>query len=162
VKDLKGLHYLHRMLGAPGREFHVLDLVAVESGTLRPVGREAAGLPVLDDASREAYRRRLAEIDEDIDDATQMNDLGRIAKAEADREYLITELSRAHGIGHRSRERGGSSERARSSVARMLRYSLDELSVRHHALAEHLRSSVRTGTYCSYQPDQLANVEWAL
>ena len=28
VRDLKGLHYLARLLADPGREFHVLDLVA--------------------------------------------------------------------------------------------------------------------------------------
>ncbi len=28
LRDLKGLHYLARLLAHPGREFHVLDLVA--------------------------------------------------------------------------------------------------------------------------------------
>ena len=35
LRDLKGLHYLARLLAHPGREFHVLDLV-VERGRLRP------------------------------------------------------------------------------------------------------------------------------
>jgi hypothetical protein len=35
IPDLKGLRYLGRLLAEPGREFHVLDLVAVENGTLR-------------------------------------------------------------------------------------------------------------------------------
>ena len=30
LRDLKGLRYLARLLGHPGREFHVLDLVANE------------------------------------------------------------------------------------------------------------------------------------
>ena len=32
VRDLKGVRYLARLLADPGREFHVLDLVAAESG----------------------------------------------------------------------------------------------------------------------------------
>ena len=32
VRDLKGIRYLARLLADPGREFHVLDLVAAESG----------------------------------------------------------------------------------------------------------------------------------
>jgi tetratricopeptide (TPR) repeat protein len=32
VRDLKGMRYLARLLAHPGREFHVLDLVAAESG----------------------------------------------------------------------------------------------------------------------------------
>ena len=34
LRDLKGLHYLARLLAHPGREFHVLDLVA--GGVLQP------------------------------------------------------------------------------------------------------------------------------
>ena len=32
VRDMKGVRYLARLLASPGREFHVLDLVAVEQG----------------------------------------------------------------------------------------------------------------------------------
>lgn len=161
VKDLKGLRYLHRLIAEPGREFHVLDLVAVEHGTLR-VQREDAGLPVLDRAALDAYRRRLADVDDDIEEATQRNDLGRVAKAQADREYLVTELTRATGLGGRMRRTGGSSERARTSVARSLRYALAELAAHHPDVAQHLRTSLRTGTYCSYQPDPFARVDWRL
>ena len=160
VKDLKGLRYLHRMLAAPGREFHVLDLVAVEAGTVRLAGND--GLPVLDDASRAAYRRRLADIDDDIEDASRFNDLGRIAKAEADREYLVNELARAVGIAGRERQTGGSAERARTAVARTLRYALDELAVQHRLAADHIRAGLRTGTYCSYTGDPIAGVSWTI
>jgi hypothetical protein len=162
VKDLKGLRYLRRMLAEPGREFHVLDLVAVEAGTLRPAGVAAPGLPMLDDAARTAYRRRLADVDDDIAEATRHNDLGRLAKAEDDRQYLVNELTRAVGIGGRTRRTGDSSERARTAVARTLRYALDELAVQHRPAAEHLRASLRTGTYCSYVPDPLATVTWSV
>jgi hypothetical protein len=172
VKDLKGLRYLRRLIAEPGREFHVLDLVAVERGTLRAgtpttdgslgTRREEEGLPVLDRVAIDAYRRRLAEVDEDIDDATERNDLGRLAKAQADREYVIGELTSATGLGGRLRTTGGSAERARTSVARSLRYALAELAACHPDVAEHLRTSVRTGTYCSYQPDPFARVDWTV
>jgi len=170
VKDLKGIRYLRRLIAEPGREFHVLDLVAIENGTLSGAAaagplssqRGESGMAVLDDAAREAYRRRLREVDDDIEEAVQRNDLGRQALAEADRAYLITELSRAVGLGARGRTIGGSSERARTSVARSLRYALTEISNHHPAAAEHLRSSLRTGTYCSYQPDPFARIEWQL
>ncbi len=123
MHDLKGFRYVERLLADPGREFHVLDLVAIERGSL-PTGRAvrqgehsttdgaAAGLPILDDEARDAYRRRLAEVDDDIDDATRTNDLGRVELAQRDREYLIAELSRAVGLGGHPRSVGGTSERA--------------------------------------------------
>lgn len=160
LKDLKGLRYLHRLLAEPGREFHVLDLVAVEAGTLRVAGADAAGIPVLDDTARSAYRRRLADIDDDIADAARRNDLGQLAKAEADREYLVNELARAMGIGGRARRTGDASERARTAVARTLRYALEEMAAHHSDAADHFRASIRTGTYCSYQPDRLIAIRW--
>ena len=162
LPDLKGFRYLERLLAEPGREFHVLDLVGVEQGTLRTaaIGAGDAGLPILDDEARAAYRRRLVDIEEDIEEATRMNDLGRIELAERDRAYLIAELGRAVGLGGRSRSVGGTAERARTSVARSLRYALQRLAEEHEAMAGHLRQSVRTGAYCSYSPDPIAPITW--
>ena len=161
LPDLKGFRYLERLLSAPGREFHVLDLVAVDEGVL-PAGNEARqdGLIVLDDRAREAYRRRLAEVQDDIDDATAMNDLARRELAERDRDYLIAELRSAVGLAGRPRTTGGSAERARTAVTRAIRYGLDRLADHHPVAATHLGQRIRTGTYCSYSPDPLAPVEW--
>jgi tetratricopeptide (TPR) repeat protein len=173
VRDLKGFRYLARLLADPGREFHVLDLVAVERGTL-PTGATAvvgpgdrlrsgeAGLPVLDDQAREAYRRRLAEVDEDIEDALRCNDPARADLAQRDRDYLIAELTRAVGLGGRLRSVGDDAERARTAVARTLRYAVERLEGHAPALAAHLANCLHTGTYCSYRPDPLAAVAWSL
>ncbi len=159
MRDLQGFRYVERLLREPGREFHVLDLIAVEHGTLRT---HDAGLPVLDDEARAAYRRRLAEVEEDIDDATRQHDLGRLALAERDREYLIAELTAAVGLGGRGRLTGGSAERARTSVTRSIRYALGRLADHHPGIAAHLGANVRTGTYCTYVADPLATITWTV
>jgi tetratricopeptide (TPR) repeat protein len=169
VRDLKGFRYLERMLADPHREFHVLDLVAVEAGTLPThevvdlelvVTQGDGGLPVIDAQAREAYRHRLREVEEDIEDAERADDLGRLELAERDREFLVAELSRAVGLGGRLRSTGSDAERARGSVTRCLRYALEQLSCEIPPLAAHLRTSLGTGTYCAYRPDPLASVEW--
>jgi hypothetical protein len=173
MRDLKGLRYVERLLANPGREIHVLDLVAVERGSLPTGGvaeheegthldRGGAGLPVIDDAARDAYRRRLGEVDEDIEEATRMNDLCRVELAQRDRDYLIAELTSAVGLGGRSRTVGGSAERARTSVTRSLRYALGRMAEQHPALAAHLEQNVHTGTYCFYNPDPIAPLTWDL
>jgi hypothetical protein len=153
---------VERLLREPGREFHVLDLVAVEHGTLRTPGHPEPGLPMLDDQARAAYRRRLAEVEEDIEDAERHHDLGRLALAERDREYLLAELTAAVGLGGRQRHTGGSGERARTSVTRSIRYALGRLAEHHPTVASHLGANVRTGTYCAYLPDALAPVSWVV
>jgi hypothetical protein len=171
VRDLKGFRYIARLLAEPGREFHVLDLVAVDGGSI-PVGAgavvevtddgrlAAAGLPVLDPSAREAYRRRLAEVDEDIEEATAMNDPARRELAERDREYLMDELRRDLGLGGRSRTTGSNAERARTAVTRSLRYALARLAEHHPSAAAHLEQHISTGTYCSYAPDPIAPITW--
>ncbi len=158
VPDLKGYRYLERLLANPGREWHVLDLVTAEQGS--PTGPVEAGMPVLDDEARAAYRRRLVDVDQDLEEATLMNDVGRMELAHRDRDYLIAELAAAFGLGGRGRLVNGSSERARTSVARCLRYAVDRLSEHSADLAAHLEGTLHTGTYCSYRSDPLAAIEW--
>lgn len=162
VPDLKGFRYLDRLLADPGREFHVLDLVAVDLGSLPGQPRADAALPAIDEQARAAYRRRLAEVDDDIDEATRMNDLGRLALAERDRDYLMAELGHAVGLTGRLRTVGGTAERARTSVTRSLRYALVRLTEQHPDLGAHLDRAVRTGMYCSYVPDPVSPISWEL
>jgi tetratricopeptide (TPR) repeat protein len=157
VRDLKGLRYLDHLLAEPGREFHAAQLVHLETGEQAAVD---VGIPVLDEAAKRAYRRRLAEIDEDIELARADNDLARVELAERDRDYLVAELTRASGLGGRDRRVHDDAERARVSVTRSIRYALDRLAERSPAVAAHLRRHVSTGTYCSYQPDGLHPVRW--
>jgi hypothetical protein len=158
LQDLKGMRYLAALLAEPDREFHVLDLLARESGLPRPPSGDLG--PVLDAQAREAYRRRLAEIDEDIAEAAAIGDQQRVALAAADRDYLVRELAGAFGIGGRSRELGSASERARGSVSRALRYALARIAEHHRPLADHLGRTLHTGTFCSYRPDPQSGIRW--
>lgn len=167
LKDLKGMRYLERLLAAPGREFHVLDLVTVERGAL-PVGDSSdapcldpqSGLEVFDSKAREAYRQRLAETEEDISEAEANNDFHRAELARADRQFLVDELCRGVGLNGRARTVGDGVERARTSATRSLRYALDRIAQHHPSLGEHLERTIRTGTYFAYEPDPRAPVNW--
>ncbi len=170
VPDLKGFRYLAQLVAREGVEMHVLDLVSTEHprGDAPPSGRSGltaavqAGLPLLDDAARDAYRRRLLDVDEEISDAEAANDIGRLELAERDKEHLVAELSRAFGLNDRVRRVGGEVERARGSVTRSLRYALNRLGEVHPDLGAHLDRHVETGTYCSYRPDPLNPLVWQL
>jgi tetratricopeptide (TPR) repeat protein len=170
VRDLKGMRYLARLLAHPGREFHVLDLVAAEAGGLADVesGR-AAGLSrvtlgdageILDVRAKDAYRRRLAEIEDDIEQARALGDTERAAQADAERDFIIRELSRAVGLGGRDRRAASASERARVAVTRAVRKAIARIGEHHPQLGEHLDRAIRTGAYCAYLPDPHAAVEW--
>jgi tetratricopeptide (TPR) repeat protein len=171
LRDLKGLRYLARLLSDPGREFHVLDLVAGESGGpglatrdaepgLFPGGLDAGEL--LDPQAKSAYRRRLAEIDEDIEEALALGNSERAAQADAERDFLVRELARAVGLGGRDRRAGSMSERGRASVTRAIRQAMARIREHDAALGEHLDRAIRTGAYCAYLPDSRVPAAWRL
>ena len=170
VRDVKGMHYLARLLADPEREYHVLDLVAAETGSMTDLDRgHAAGLPrpalgdageMLDPQAKDAYRRRLAEIDDDIEQAQATGDRERSAQADTERDFLLRELSRAVGLSGRDRRAASASERARAGVTRAVRQAIARITEHHHQLGEHLSRTIRTGTYCSYMPDPRAAANW--
>ena len=157
VPDLLGYRYLEHLLTHPGEQIAALDLVGAERGGS---GRVQYGLPALDEQAREAYRRRLAEVEDEMAEASAMNDLSRLAQVQRDHDFLVAELSRAVGLGGRIRTVADDAERARTSVFRTIRYATDHLAALDPELGEHLRHSIRTGTWCSYTPDPLAQVCW--
>jgi len=170
VRDLKGMRYLARLLADPRREYHVLDLAAGETGR-GPQGdsSRAADLPrtglgdageILDARAKDAYRRRLAEIDDDIERASATGDAERAAQAETERDFLVRELARAFGLGGRDRRAASASERARAGVTRAVRQAIARIGEHHPQLGEHLSRTIRTGTYCAYLPDPRAPVGW--
>lgn len=173
LSDLKGVRYLSRLLAEPGREFHVLDLVAAESGTTTGASAEAPhgdldvhdgfdlGMgPLLDDKAKATFRRRVAEVEDDLAEARERGDDDRASAAELERDFLVRELARAVGIGGRDRPAGVAAERARVSVTRAIRYALERIGEHHRSLGQHLDHAVRTGTYVAYAPDPAAPVVW--
>ena len=157
VRDLKGMRYLAQLLIHPGREFHVLDLVGAETG--QPMAPEDAG-EVLDERAKTAYRRRLAEIEDDIEQAHGIEDDVREAQADAERDFLVRELARAVGLGGRDRRAASASERARSGVTRAVRQGIARIGEHDPQLGAHLDHAVRTGTHCAYVPGPGAPAAW--
>jgi hypothetical protein len=170
VRDLKGMRYLARLLADPGREFHVLDLVAAETGSGAPADSTVGRLPrsalgdagaMLDERAKAAYRRRLAEIEDDSAQALAIGDDERAAQADAERDFLVQELAYAVGLGGRDRRAASASERARVAVTRAIRQAITRVADHHPQLGKHLNHAIRTGAYCSYSPDPHTLSRWA-
>jgi tetratricopeptide (TPR) repeat protein len=173
LRDLKGVRYLARLLAEPGREFHVLDLVTAEAGGPADASAEAQAHdphreggfdlgvgPLLDEQAKATYRRRIAEVEDDLAEARDLGDHDRASSAELERDFLVRELARAVGIGGRDRPAGVAAERARVSVTRAIRYALARIGDHHRPLGDHLDHAVRTGTYVAYAPDPASPVVW--
>jgi hypothetical protein len=168
LKDSKGLRYLGRLLREPGREIHALDLAAGEQRVRNAARTPEPGLThshgdageILDAQAKAEYRRRLDELEDELEEARAFGDTERAARAEGERDFLVRELAGAIGLGGRDRRMGSPSERARVSVTRAIRSALARIQEHSPALGDHLERTIRTGTYCSYTPDPRALIDW--
>ena len=183
LKDTKGLGYLAHLLRHPGVEFHVLDLVGGIAGQHDDdeINQLAQGLPrgdenlekagihianlgdageMLDDQAKAAYRRRLSELREELDEAKKLGNVDRAEQAEHEIDALTSELSRAVGLGGRNRRAASASERARQSITKTIKAVLERIEQSDAALGEILSRCIKTGTFCSYQSGPDSPIAW--
>jgi hypothetical protein len=159
IPDMKGLHYLRALVQRPGVEISALDLVAMVAGHGTAVRESALG-PQVDRRALAAYRQRLREIDEELEQAHEWADNARAEGIERERDALLREVAAATGLGGRVRTAGGNVERARVAVRKAIAAALDRIETADPATARLLRRSVHTGRRCRYDPDPDAPVEW--
>ncbi|HEX5017613.1 MAG TPA: AAA family ATPase [Actinomycetes bacterium] len=165
VRDSKGMGDLARLIAEPGREFAALDLVqgvAASPGSSGELGLGAEGDlgDVVDAAARAAYRARLVDIEAELAEADAAGDESASRQLTLERDALVEQLSQAYGLGGRGRRAGDPAERARSTVTARIRDAIRKVKAVDPALGRHLSRSVRTGRFCSYDPE--APVEWDL
>ena len=171
------------MLRYPGREFHAHELESrSESGRtyLEPprntseVSEEEladAGLhsdsagdagEMLDSHAKQAYRRRVRELREDLTVAESAGNAERAAAIEDEISFLTRELSRAVGLGGRDRRAASTAQRSRVNVTRAIKRTIEKIRPHSPALAGLLARRIKTGLLCIYRPDDRSPVAWNL
>jgi tetratricopeptide (TPR) repeat protein len=123
LKDMRGVRLLATLVAEPGREFHVLDLSAGSKAPTEPIDRGDAG-EALDEEARHQYQTRVSDLQEELEEAESWNDSARAERAREELEF----------------------------VQRRIRDAIRRIESHHPGLAKHLGRSVRTGTYCAYEP----------
>ncbi|MFZ0246296.1 hypothetical protein [Candidatus Binatus sp.] len=172
LKDTKGLGYLAHLLRHPAAEFHVLDLAGGIAGRRDDdeTSQSAHGLPhgneelekagihigslgdageMLDEQAKVAYRRRLSELREELEEAKERGNVERAEQAEQEIDALTSELSRGVGLGARNRRAASASERARQSIGKTIKSVMERIAHSDTALGDILSRCIKTGTFCS-------------
>ena len=183
LKDTKGFGYLAHLLRHPAAEFHVLDLAGGIAGQRDndQTRQSARGLPrgdedlekagihigslgdageMLDEQAKVAYRRRLSELHEELEEAKEFGNVERAEQAEQEIDALTSELSRAVGLGGRNRRAASASERARQSVTKTIKAVVERIMQSDTALGDIFSRCIKTGNFCSYQPDPDFPIAW--
>jgi hypothetical protein len=173
--DLNGMRYIHVLLKYAGQPVSASDVVR---GCKRPVsnshsivdtGPDEGGPTVakpqetLDDEAKKACRERAKKLEEEIEEAKDLEDEPRQERLERDLSDLLAQLKRDTGRGGRSRHLGSSADdKARQVVHKSLKRAYEMLEKGGMAdLVAHLRDSIETGTTCVYRP-KLDPPPWVL
>jgi hypothetical protein len=150
--DSIGMIHLAVLIANPRQEVRAADLVAGLAGLSRASGADGPAQAVLDHEAIAEYRDRLKRLDAELDPPGPGNDPGRVARARAERDWLIAELAAAAGLGGRTRSFPDQGERARVAVGKAIRRAIIRVTEEDAIVGEHLRQAVHTGVRCSYWP----------
>ncbi len=156
LKSTRGLHYLAVLLGDPGREFHVRELLARPTDVSTPAaavvanervtGGLYAGVPVLDAQAK--------------DQAERFNDPQRKTEVQNELQAIADHLAFAVGLGGRDRKTSSDAERARSAVTKCIKQAVRKIGEAIPSLGYHLAARIKTGYFCSYNPHPDRPVAW--
>lgn len=156
LRDTRGARCLAQLLRNPGRELHALELVASDN----PAGASTDAPAVLDQVARSSIKQRLTDLAQELEEAESWNDSERASRAREEIDAITESLARDVGLGGRSRRASSPAERARVNVTLAIRSTLAKIAENSAALGAHLTSTIKTGTYCSYNPDPRVPSIW--
>jgi hypothetical protein len=119
---------------------------------------EGKGEKLIDEKARREYQQKLLALQKEMHNAEENCDFNNLEKLQDEYDQLITYLSTSLGLKGKSRETGGTVEKARSAITWRIRNAIARIERHHPRLGAHLSNSVKTGTLCSYQPER--EVSW--
>ena len=150
IKNARGLNDLHQLISAPGEELHVNQLAGETDQSLI----QEQGVEALDQRALAAYKKRLAEIDTELEEGGIDCTVDHQQQLLEERDALLQQLREGVGLGGRKRVLNDPTERNRKAVSARIKSSIQKIADSHPALAEHLQHSISTGTFCCYAPEQ--------
>lgn len=150
--DAYGLHYIARLLAEPDRDLWASHLLAAVMG-IDPRVTAGAAEQVADKTAISAYRKDYVDLQEELEEAREMSDLGRIEEIQTKMDALATELSRVVGLGGKPRERS-SIDNVRKRVSTAVSRAIDSIRAEHEILGKHLDGFISSGTIFRYAPDR--------
>ena len=136
--------------------------MAEVSGHPAEIVTDSSSGELIDRQALNAYRSRLRDLDEELDEAEAWADEARLSRLREEREALLDQVAAATGLGGRQRRFGSAGERARVAVRKAIAAALARIEQQDPATARLLKDTVNTGATCRYDPDPVRPVTWLL
>jgi tetratricopeptide (TPR) repeat protein len=169
VRERGGMRFIAMLLGRPGENIPAVEMfAAIAAGDVAGLGQDGltpagdlgdAG-EKFDARALSEYRRRLTEVESEIEAAEASHDSGALARARAEGEMLSQEIASGTGLYGGLRRAASHHERARVNVTRQIKSAIDAIQKVNLPLGRHLANSIYTGSSCRYAPAD--RIKWQL
>jgi tetratricopeptide (TPR) repeat protein len=161
VDSLVGMRHVAELLARPDTDIAATALSAALTG-----GAGAAltsrGAPALDDQALRDYRRRIDELDRELDAADLRGDAERARRAADERGAVVEALRRDTGLGGRPRRLSDDSERCRMRVSKAIHRAIARVDEVDPVLGRALATGIHTGYVCRYVTDPGRPIAWTV
>ncbi len=158
VKHSIGLVHIHALLSVPRKRIAAVELAGGD-GARKIAWGELSEEPI-DAKAKAAYKRRLAKIADQIEDAREFRKDEEVERLKEEQTAILAEVRTATALGGKIRTEPRALKRPRQTVAKGITRSFGDIEAEHPALARHLRASIRLGTLVSYEPE--CDIDWRL
>jgi TolB-like protein len=152
LPEIKGFHDLLQLLLRQGEEIHCSELMGVTSTSNEEVA--------FDQEAKNNYKKRIQALQEDLAEAESLQYYEKAEKISCELDQLIEHVTQATGMGGRTRKLNSNVERSRAAVTLRIRSAIKKIGQAQPDLGKHLKNAIKTGTFCSYQPEHEMN--WVL
>jgi hypothetical protein len=94
------------------------------------------------------------ELQQELSEAENNNDHVKANKIQQEYDALLNYLSKSLGLQGKVRHTNNPVEKARTAVTWRIRKAIQKIEQSHPALGKHFAVSVKTGTFCTYNPER--------
>ncbi len=172
ARPSSGMTLVQTMLRHPHRDFLALDLETAAKGAdpanvdgakgrrkgkkQEVMGATTPGaLPTLDAAAVAAFKKRIAVLRAEEEEATDMSDAAGAERAREEREQIEDQLARDIGPGGRARDVAPEVDKARTRLSKAVDRAVADIGTDGHlALKQYLKNTLKTGFSLKYQPGE--------
>lgn len=144
-----GLWFLRELLSHPNQSLDPIELEASRSGVKGRSSTSPTG-ESFDAEARRQYAQKLAELEEEIAEATEFNDQGRLEKLQEDRQAIVDHVTKGSRKGGKARVTTDASL-ARKRIRQQVQRDIKRIEQSAPELAEHLRIAFQGDAFC-YRP----------
>jgi tetratricopeptide (TPR) repeat protein len=144
--EAKGFYDLVTLLKRPEEQFHCTSLM----GSSVDMNAE----PMFDEKAKRSYQKKILELQEEIRWSENNNDLQRTTTLHKEYDDIVDHLTSSLGLKGRIRKSHDTLDKTRSAVTWRIRNAIQKIEKNHPMLGKHLALSIKTGLFCSYNPEK--------